>query len=332
MTKPKAPLGTEPRHCDVCGRALRYGNTSGICSGTGSTPACKRERTNRERIAAGLLPHKRRENVPPPGELISVRAGEPYNSWTVLEDGWGVTFKVRCRCACGVERPVLIAALTSGQSKSCGRRCEARRAANPYLLPGTYGRLEVLETGLRSKDMVRIHCYKCGRDTTKQAFLIKRSISATCGCGSGKFTHGLSRHPLYGVWNGMWDRCANPKATGYKDYGGRGITVHEPWRDPAVFIEDIEREIGPRPEEVDERGRHLYELDRINNDGNYEPGNVRWADKKTQANNRRSAGSVTLKLDAALAEVERLNRLLASMPAPRKRGQGAPENGQAALF
>ena len=312
MTKPKSDPNAEPRRCDVCDRPLRYGNKSGICSGTGSTSACKHERMNRDRIAAGLPPYELKT------ELIGVRAGETCNSWTVLEDGVGVLTKVRCRCECGTERSVLIAALTEGRSKSCGRKCQARRIGNPYLMPGIYGNLEVLETGLRSKDLVRIHCNRCGGDTTKQAFLIKRGISASCGCGRGKWTHGLSQHPLYSTWNSAVDRCTNPSATGYEGYGGQGIKVCDRWMDPAAFIEDILREIGPRPEGRYPDGRPIYTLDRIDVEGNYESGNVRWADKKTQSENRRSVNDLASRERAALAEVERLNRLLESRPRKRR--------------
>jgi hypothetical protein len=77
----------------------------------------------------------------------------------------------------------------------------------------------------------------------------------------------------------MLYRCEYPHYRKYSDYGGRGITVCERWHDVRLFIEDIERLLGPRP------ARHS--LDRIDNDGNYEPGNVRWATVIEQNNNRR---------------------------------------------
>jgi hypothetical protein len=77
----------------------------------------------------------------------------------------------------------------------------------------------------------------------------------------------------------MMARCYNPQHRWYQRYGGRGIKVWEPWHDAAVFTADIERELGQRPE-----GKTL---DRIDNDGNYEPGNLRWATRSQQMRNRR---------------------------------------------
>lgn len=77
-------------------------------------------------------------------------------------------------------------------------------------------------------------------------------------------------------------RCHDSKNRVYDCYGGRGITVHGPWRQsPQAFVAWVDEHLGQRPD------RHS--LDRINNDGNYEPGNLRWADYKTQNNNRRPA-------------------------------------------
>jgi hypothetical protein len=100
-------------------------------------------------------------------------------------------------------------------------------------------------------------------------------------------THGLAGHPLYSAWLKMLDRCENPRAPRYRDYGARGIRVCAGWHDVAAFIADVEAEIGPRPEGKGPGGKPLYSLDRVNNDGNYESGNIRWADDFTQARNRR---------------------------------------------
>lgn len=89
-----------------------------------------------------------------------------------------------------------------------------------------------------------------------------------------------TRHPDYGVWRGALDRCFNSNSYKYHTHGARGITMFDPWRNSFEAFIDY---MGPRPEP-----RHLYSLDRYpNNNGNYEPGNVRWATAEQQANNTR---------------------------------------------
>jgi hypothetical protein len=98
--------------------------------------------------------------------------------------------------------------------------------------------------------------------------------------------------PLHTTWRMMLRRCENEDAADYPRYGGRGIKVHESWHDFQVFLADVVAEIGLRPEGVYASGRPLYSLDRINNNGNYEPGNVRWADSFVQVGNRRPVRTV----------------------------------------
>lgn len=84
-------------------------------------------------------------------------------------------------------------------------------------------------------------------------------------------------HACYRVWQNMWNRCANPKSMDYRDYGGRGIAVCAAWAEFKRFAADI----GPRPSPA-------HSLDRIDVDGDYEPGNCRWATPAEQSRNRRS--------------------------------------------
>lgn len=95
---------------------------------------------------------------------------------------------------------------------------------------------------------------------------------------SGKPKHGLSYTPEYRAWQQMRLRCTNPKHAAYAGYGGRGIGVCARWLDSvAAFVADM----GPKPS-----ARH--ELDRIDNDRGYEPGNCRWVLRKVNDRNRRS--------------------------------------------
>ena len=83
---------------------------------------------------------------------------------------------------------------------------------------------------------------------------------------------------MYGTWSGIIQRCTNPSQKHYNRYGGRGITIYEPWLTYSNFKADVVKEIGERP-----RG---LSMDRINSNGNYEPGNIRWANQTTQNRNK----------------------------------------------
>jgi hypothetical protein len=110
----------------------------------------------------------------------------------------------------------------------------------------------------------------------------------SCGCiqreqaaqiGAASVTHGMSGHPHFSRWRGMMARCENPQHKAYKNYGGRGIRVCAEWHDPAVFAAYLDEVLGPCPEG--------HTLDRIETNGGYEPGNVRWLDWPSQHRNKR---------------------------------------------
>jgi len=129
---------------------------------------------------------------------------------------------------------------------------------------------------------IRCRC-ECGTEKEVNLKNLKSGISTSCGCRRSKqlsarnHKHGLRFSKEWRAWQSMKNRCYNPKVVGYKNYGGRGITVFPEWLDS---FEVFYAYIGVAPEG--------YTLDRIDTGGNYEPGNVRWASHKQQSSNKRN--------------------------------------------
>lgn len=129
---------------------------------------------------------------------------------------------------------------------------------------------------------------RCGKVVLAQASNLLRSKSeSSCGCaikdnktkhGHASNKNGKSPSPLYKCWRSMKNRCENRQCRDYPYYGGRGISICERWRNSFInFLADVGEKPGSE-----------YSLDRINNDGNYEPGNTRWATARQQRRNSRN--------------------------------------------
>ena len=205
--------------------------------------------------------------------------GKRFGRWVVLalhpeRSRLGLA-RWACRCDCGSERIVLGSNLRSGASTGC--YC----GGFIDLTGRQFGRWHVIASlperqRSRGRAFILWLCRcDCGSERIVRGSNLQSGCSKSCGCLNAKHGQSRPRSRAYQCWGNMKSRCFNPRCISYPWYGDRGITVCERW----LIFENFYADMGDPPPGMS--------LDRINNDGNYEPGNCRWATVAEQTANRR---------------------------------------------
>lgn len=238
--------------------------------------------------------------------IVRSKIGDTYYSWTLLEfetriksGGKKIRYaKVRCSCSKQTEKWTAVGTWRSGGPKNCGcvvseetkLKISASRRKNDIAIGQMFGRWTVIEKpyykkfGHANQQFALCRC-QCGNTRDVKTAVLRAGKSKSCGCltaensSKRRKTHGKSRTPMYNRWKNMCDRCSRQDNIAYNNYGGRGVTVCDEWRNSFEAFEEWALSNGYE--------QHL-EIDRINTNGNYEPSNCRFITCQENCNNKRT--------------------------------------------
>lgn len=151
-----------------------------------------------------------------------------------------------------------------------------------------YGKLYVIKRqGTKGGHVTWLCQCDCGKTTVVNGRNLRNGLTTSCGCFHKEQliersrTHGQTKSRLYRIWHNMKNRCFYTNSNCFDDYGGRGIKVCDEWKNSFEKFQDWSMSNGYSDN---------LTIDRINNDGNYEPSNCRWVSMKEQCSNRRKKG------------------------------------------
>lgn len=208
--------------------------------------------------------------------------GKQFGSWRVVGQAVNQKNKYICICElCNTQYVVCGSMLRAGRSLRCAPCSYKLRLNSQREIGKRYYSWKVIEYVDMHRSLQRyiVECV-CGTRKIHPLAEIRSGKSQQCvGCHNRQnakqnIKHGMWNTKLYKVWSAMKNRCNTPSATMYERYGGRGIKVADRWLKFENFLADMGI---PKPG---------LTIDRINNDGNYEPGNCRWVTHKENCNNR----------------------------------------------